>query len=254
MIRGILFDLSGVFYIGQRAIPGAVDGLNLVCASGIPYRFVTNVSRMPATQIVSKMHDLGLMIEAEKLVTAPLAALAYLRIHQLRPYLLVHPALEIEFSGVDVSSPNVVLVGDAEDAFDYQRLNQAFRLLINGAEFLALGNNRYFKDESGLCLDIGPFIMALEFASGKKPTILGKPSPEFFSTAVRSMGCSNKEVVMIGDDAVTDVNGALAAGLQAILVRTGKYRASDEKRLSNSKAIIQNDIVEAVKWVLQNSR
>ncbi|NND72540.1 MAG: TIGR01458 family HAD-type hydrolase [Rhodothermales bacterium] len=253
MIRGILFDLSGVFYIGQHVIPGAVEALNRIRASGIPYRFVTNVSRMPASRIISTLYSMGIEIDSEHLVTAPIAALAYINKHQLRPYILVHPELEYEFSGVNVSSPNAVLVGDAEDAFNYQRLNEAFRLLIDGAEFLALGDNRYFKDQSGLCLDIGPFIKALEFATDQKPTILGKPSADFFSAAVRSMDCTNNEVVMIGDDVDTDVNGALSAGLLAILVRTGKFRAGDEMRLPNSKAIIRNDVVEAVNWVLQNS-
>jgi ribonucleotide monophosphatase NagD (HAD superfamily) len=55
---------------------------------------------------------------------------------------------------------------------------------------------------------------------------------------------------MIGDDAASDVGGALAAGLRAILVRTGKYRPGDEQRIGRSGARTARDLAEAARLIL----
>ena len=83
--------------------------------------------------------------------------------------------------------------------------------------------NRYWRAKEGLTLDAGPFVAALEYASGKSATVVGKPEGEFFRLALQDMGLEPGAVAMIGDDAETDVAGAQAAGLRGIQVRTGKY-------------------------------
>ena len=54
---------------------------------------------------------------------------------------------------------------------------------------------------------------------------------------------------MIGDDVEADVNGALSLGLKAILVRTGKHRSGDEKRIAEGGHCV-TDLVEAVAAIL----
>ena len=127
-------------------------------------------------------------------------------------------------------SPDYVLVGDLGDGFTYARLNAAFRLLADGAQLLALQKNRYWRKEDGLSLDAGPFVAALEYASGKSATVVGKPERDFFRLALEDMGLEPHEVAMVGDDAEADVAGAQAAGLIGIQVRTGKYHPEDEAR------------------------
>jgi HAD superfamily hydrolase (TIGR01458 family) len=119
--------------------------------------------------------------------------------------------------------PDYVLVGDLGEAFTYDRLNAAFRRLASGADLIALQKNRYWRREDGLVLDAGPFVAALEYASGRSATVVGKPEEAFFRRALDDMGLSAGEVAMVGDDAETDVAGARDAGLKGILVRTGKY-------------------------------
>jgi ribonucleotide monophosphatase NagD (HAD superfamily) len=76
----------------------------------------------------------------------------------------------------------------------------------------------------GLSLSAGPFVSALEFATGKTAVVMGKPSPSFFDLALRDMGLTPGEAVMIGDDVLTDIGGAHVIGMDGILVRTGKFR------------------------------
>jgi len=173
----------------------------------------------------------------------------YLEKKRLSPYLLVHPDLETEFSGLISAEPNAVLVGDAAHAFTYENMNAAFRLLLEGAPLLAMGVNRYFLEVDKFILDAGPFVAALEYATGTQATVLGKPSREFYREAVASLGCDPGETVMVGDDVEADVIGAIEAGLEALLVRTGKYRAGDEQKLAGKAACVA-DIGEAVERIL----
>ncbi len=250
MIRAVLFDLSGVLYIGDEAVPGAVDALARLASAKIPVAFVTNVSQKPRALLLEQLQRLGLPITSEALLTAPDAARTYLRAHRLSPYLIVHAAIEHEFSDFAGSRPDAVLLGDAGDGFTHARLNQAFRLMMDGAPLLAMGNNRYFRDVDGLSLDIGPYVAALEYAADRRAVLLGKPAAAFFNAALERLGCSPDEAVMIGDDAEADVEGALRAGLHAILVRTGKYRAGDEHRIRIPGAVVCADVGAAVSDIL----
>jgi HAD superfamily hydrolase (TIGR01458 family) len=254
MIEGVLLDLSGVLYVGDAALPGAQAALERLRDAHLPIRFLTNVTRKPFDTILQRLQAMGFDIAPEELLTAPRAAREYIDSRGLRPYLLIHPALEPEFADLDCDSPNAVLLGDAEDRFDYAHLNRAFRVLMEGGSLLAMGNNHYFQDRDGLSLDIGPFVAALEYASGRQAVILGKPSADFYAVAVASLGCDPKHAVMVGDDALADVDGALAAGLQGILVRTGKYRAGDEEKIVHPGAQVVVDFVAAAESILSARR
>lgn len=248
MVRGVILDLAGVLYEGDAALPGAAAALDRLRALGLPLRFVTNTSRRTGASLLARLRGLGLDIGDDELFTAVRAARALLTQRGLHPLLLIHPDLESEFADLPADEPTAVLIGDAGETMDYQRLNDAFRVLIEGAPLLAINRNRYFREADGLSLDTGPFVAALEYAADCEAELIGKPAPALFHTAADSMGCTPDEVVMIGDDAEADVNGAIAAGLNAILVQTGKYRDGDEDRLDPGAAIAR-DLEHAVELI-----
>ena len=250
MIDGVLLDLSGVLHVGNTPLPGAVTALQRLRDSGVALRFVTNTTRSTRAMVASKLRGMGFALADEEIFTAPRAACEYLAAHALRPLLLVHPGVLAEFDGVAQEEPNVVLLGDAGDSFDYHHMNAAFRLLMAGAPLLAMGRNRYFMDDDGLNLDAGPFVAALEYAAGVKASVLGKPAPAFYQAAVAALGCEAQHVVMVGDDVEADVLGAAAAGLQGILVQSGKYRAGDEARLEGHTTRLLPDLAASVEWIL----
>jgi HAD superfamily hydrolase (TIGR01458 family) len=250
MIRGILLDLSGVLYTGDEPIQGATHAIEKLSETKLPVRYITNTTRSPRQSIIERLDRMGFNIETDDVFTAPIVAKHYLSSHNLNPYLLIHPNLEVEFAEFKVNKPNSVLVGDAAEGFSYEHMNNAFRLLLDGAPLYAMGINRYFKEGEQFSLDAGPFVNALEYASDTKATVIGKPAREFYLSAVESLGCTPEETVMVGDDVESDVIGAVAAGLQGILVRTGKYRSGDEENIEN-KANCVADINEAVNKILR---
>ncbi|RUW35399.1 MULTISPECIES: TIGR01458 family HAD-type hydrolase [unclassified Mesorhizobium] len=256
MIRAVLLDLAGVVYDGDTPIPGAVPAVERLRKAGLPLRFVSNTTRSPRGAIIAQLAAMGIKVADEELLTPARAAVEWLRRHGRQPHLLVHPNLEAEFSGLEDGSGRAVVVGDAGEGFDYATLNQAFRELAAGADFLALATNRTFKDADGqLSLDAGAFVAALEFACGRSPVVLGKPSPDFFLSALAGLNCRAADAVMVGDDAESDVAGALSAGLgAALLVRTGKYRPGDETRFDPAPTALVDDLAAATDWILKARR
>lgn len=249
MIHGVLLDLSGVLYNGDEPVAGAINAVKKLAAAGLPVRYITNTTRSTRRMILERLTRLGFEIAAEDIFTAPIASRQYIEANKLKPYLLIHPNLEPEFSDL-TGEPDAVLVGDAGERFNYDNMNRAFRYLLNGASLLAMGVNRYFSEGDKFSLDAGPFVHALEYAGGTSAVILGKPSCEFYSTAVESLGCLPENTLMVGDDVESDVIGAVNAGLNGILVRTGKYRQGDEDKIA-ANALCLADINAAVDYILE---
>lgn len=252
----VFLDLGGVVYVGDKPISGSLEAVDRLRRSCCTIRFLTNTTRTPWRTLLARLRTMGLAIAEDELFTPAKAARGLIEAHNLAPHLLVAPALEVDFAGLEPAlgreQQRAVVVGDAGEVLNYERLNLAFRDLMGGAGFYALANNRHFRDvDGGLSLDAGPFVQALAFASGKSPVVLGKPSRDFFLAALASAGAVADRTVMIGDDAESDVGGALAAGLSGILVRTGKYASGDEDLLDPPPTRISDNLADAVDWILQ---
>jgi len=97
-------------------------------------------------------------------------------------------------------------------------------------------------------MSTGPFVAALEYATGTKAELMGKPSPEFFQMGLRDIGASPSEAAMIGDDILTDVGGAKAIGMKGILVRTGKYRED----LARSSGVNPDLVLDSLAALVDN--
>jgi len=223
-IEGLMLDLDGTLYVGEEPVAGAREALQALEASGLALRYVTNTTRMPRRAVVERMRKLGFEVEEDEVFTPAWAAS---RLIAGRSCLaLVDESLHEDLGEARLSddSPEVVLVGDLGEGFTYARLDAAFRCLMEGAELVALQKNRYWNSGGILSLDAGPFVAALEYASGKRALVVGKPEESFFRIALEDVGFEAHEVAMVGDDAETDVVGAKRAGLSGIQVRTGKWR------------------------------
>lgn len=239
-IKAICLDISGVLCEGNVQIPGAAEAVEALRAKGASLRFVTNTASQSTGQLLNKMAMMGIAIEDEELFTAPLAAKRYIQSRNLRPFCLIHKSLQQDFSDIDQHNSNAVLLGDARDELTYSNLNRVFQLCEAGAPLIGIGMNKYFSEDGALMLDAGAFIRAIEWAAGINAIIMGKPSKDFFQQVVKSLECEAAQCLMVGDDVLGDVQGAVDAGLQAVLVRTGKYREEDAQRCPSQADMIDS--------------
>ena len=243
--KGILFDLDGVLYVSSNAIDGAITAIEKIRASGIPCRFVTNTSTLSLSSLHKKINQLGFSIPENEVISAPQAALLYLKELQdpVCRFLLADD-VKNDFAAFRQSNTEAeyIIVGDIGNAWSYELLNEVFNCLMHGAKLIAIHKNRFWQTEHGLQMDIGGFIDGLEYASGAKAMIIGKPSKDFFQIALDHMGLQADQAAIIGDDIDADVGGAQEAGLKGILVRTGKYR----KSYAEQSAVIPDLIIDSV--------
>jgi HAD superfamily hydrolase (TIGR01458 family) len=250
-IKGVLIDLGGVVYQGAAAIPGSVEAVERLRAAGIPFRFLTNTTSQPIAKILAKLALLGIEAARDDIFTPAIAARRYLTERGLQPFYLVSETLKADLRGVPQGAKPAVVVGDARDGFTYASLNEAFRQILAGAEFIALASNRLFVDDDGKpSLDVGAFVAALEYATGARATVLGKPARAFFRQAVADLGLKPREVAMIGDDAEFDAAAAIKAGLAGCVVHTGKWQPGDADRCEPKPTAEFDDLSAAVRAMI----
>lgn len=229
-----LLDLDGTLYAGGAAVPGAPETVERLRRAGAPFRLVTNTTSRSRATLVERLRGYGFRVRPEEIFTATLAGAALAReagYLALAPFLPA-PALE-DLAGFDLVGgvsgrrgvPDAVVLGDLAEGWTYPVLQEAFEYVMAGAAIVALSRDRYWQRGDGLALDAGPFVRALEYATGVEARVAGKPSPAFFAAALGSLGLEvSIRAVMVGDDLWSDVEGAQRAGLQGWLVRTGKFR------------------------------
>jgi HAD superfamily hydrolase (TIGR01458 family) len=225
-----LIDLDGVLYVGKEPIKGAKECLERMESLGYDYRFVSNSTRRCKSSVASRLQSLGYNVDENRIFTPPLAAIDRMKIAaKERCFLLTTGDVQRDFedAGIIVDDKDVdfVIVGDAGERFTFESLNKAMRLILNGAGILALEKDRYWMEAEGLTLSAGPFVAALEYATGKEAELMGKPSRDLFLLALKDLGVEPKDAAMIGDDILTDVGGAQSMSMWGILVKTGKYRS-----------------------------
>ncbi|HEU4979860.1 MAG TPA: TIGR01458 family HAD-type hydrolase [Solirubrobacterales bacterium] len=226
-VGALLLDLSGVIYVEDRAVPGAAEALSELRDREIPIRLVTNTTMRPRRSILERLERLGIEADPSELLTPATLAVRRCSEAGYGPVsFVVLDELREDLEGMEEGEESVdaVIVGDLGESWEYGVLNRVFRQVMDGAELIALQKNRYWETAEGLSLDAGPFVAAIEYASGREAEVVGKPAPAFFALALSDLGAPADRAAMVGDDVEADVGGAMDAGLAGILVRTGKYR------------------------------
>jgi HAD superfamily hydrolase (TIGR01458 family) len=246
-ILGLLVDLDGVLYVDETPIPGAIETVNRWNQAAQPRCYLTNTTTQSLATLGRRLRQMGFGIEAGEVLSSPEAARLYLeRLGRPVCKLVLADDVLADFGGFEQSETDakVVVLGDVGNAWSYDLLNTVFRLLMSGAELVALQRNKFWQTAAGLHLDIGAFVAGLEYATGKSAKVIGKPSPEFFTAALSRLGMKAAAVAMIGDDIDHDILPAQQLGMTGILVKTGKYRESHARASGIEPDLVIDSIAE----------
>jgi HAD superfamily hydrolase (TIGR01458 family) len=230
-MTAILLDIDGVLHVSGEALPGAPEAVQALRDKGHRLRFVTNNTTRARGVLAGELQGIGFDLESEEITTTPLAAgmllqgkrVLALTMSSIRGDLAEY--VELVDDGADA-----VLIGGADeteetgDVFSYDRLNQAYAEVREGARLVCLHKNKWWQTSRGPRLDAGAFVAGLEYAAGVKAEVVGKPTAAYFQAALAEVNATPAEAVMVGDDVEADIGGAKAIGMLGILVRTGKFR------------------------------
>jgi HAD superfamily hydrolase (TIGR01458 family) len=254
-VRALLLDLDGVIVVAGEAVPGSVGAIAELEDRRMPYRIVTNTSLVSRATLSRYAAKLGNDIPPERFQSALSASAAFAaRTFQGEPlYVLTSADGRSEFEGQRLLSHDeaaepgaraaAVIVGDAPDELTHANLNRAFRLVRDGARLIGMHRNPWWLTPDGPTLDSGAYVAGLEFATGVRAQIIGKPAPAFFSIAVDALRADSpvgeprlrrSEIAMVGDDIRTDVLAGQRAGLRGVFVLTGKHGLEELARVRDS--------------------
>lgn len=250
--KGLLLDLNGVFYVGNRVLPGAQRAIAALRKSGLPYRFVTNNTTQSTQSMSRHLQAMDLDIAPAEIITAASAAVMHLRqLGNPKIYPLLAEDAKQDFAEFTWSDNNAdaIVVGDIGDDWNYRLMNRAFRLMMKGAQLIALHRGKYWQWEAGLQLDVGAFVAGLEYATDQTAIVAGKPNRFFYKMALDELGMTAEQVVMLGDDLEADVQGAQGVGIKGVLVKTGKYRPHLAAKIDVTPDSELEDIREIINWL-----
>lgn len=160
---------------------------------------MTNTTKESTKSLYERLRKIGFQLEQNEIYSSLSATVTYVTKNNLNPfYILSKDALQ-DFPPVDLSSNfDSVVIGLAPEESNYHNLNTAFRLIINDCPLIAIHQGKYYKEADGLSIGPGSFIKGLEYATGRKSIVVGKPNKYFFENAIPD-GVSPAECVMIGD-------------------------------------------------------
>jgi HAD superfamily hydrolase (TIGR01458 family) len=248
-VRALLLDLDGVIVLAEKPVAGSAAAIGDLAARHIPFRIVTNTSLVSRATLSRWGASMGASIPPDRFQSALSVSAAYTARHfPGQPlYVLASDDALGEFQGQRLLSQDeagqrdaraaAVVVGDSPESATWDNLNRAFRLIRNGAELIGMHKNRWWLTPDGPTIDSGAFVAGLEFATGAKARIVGKPAPEFFREAASQLAAEVKkrgepalrrhDILMVGDDLETDVRAAQRAGLRGAFVLTGKHTRTD---------------------------
>jgi HAD superfamily hydrolase (TIGR01458 family) len=225
-IETVLLDLDGTLYVGSQVVDGAPEAVRRLREQGLAVRFCTNTDSVTPSELAERLGGRGFPVGEDELVT-PVAVAARLLGSDPQARVLavaaggVRELLADRLAGTGERVTHV-LVADPSYGAAYDDLDAAFRAVRDGAELLATQVNRVAVRDDGEHLDTGGWVRLLEYATGATARVLGKPSPEFFTTPLEALGRGPGTALVVGDDLEADIGGGSAVGAATVLVRTGK--------------------------------
>lgn len=225
-MKPVLIDFDGVIKLGDEVAEDAGEFFGILNQYNIPFFLLSNSSIRTSADMRDFLRHSGIDDNIHAM-TAVDAALKYIKDNYKRVSVYCRENVKALFSEFDTDgAPEAVVLGDIAEQWTYDTINEIFNKVFSGADIIALHKNRYwYPDGKTLTIDAGSFITAIEYASSKEAIIIGKPSPVYFQTALKMLGCSpESEFIMVGDDLESDIEAAQEIGGTGILVFTGKTK------------------------------
>jgi 4-nitrophenyl phosphatase len=240
-IQGLILDVDGVLFEGQRLLPGAAELAAFLRQNQTPFMFLSNNTTYPLEHHIEKLSRLGSPVSPASIITAAqLTAEVLSREAKPGTCCLVigesglRQALEaagFEITSSDYHRAQYVVIG-MDRGLTYEKLKCASLAIRNGAQFISSNPDPTYPNGDQLLPASGAIQAALEATTGVRARVTGKPAVYGFQQALARLGTSPQETAMLGDQLEIDVQGAVNAGIRSFLILsslTPAYRSQEVK-------------------------
>ncbi len=228
MIKGVIFDLDGTVYIGETPVPGAVELIDRIRSNNIRILYVTNRANKTTAEIAGRLNDIGVPAKPSEVLTSSQAAAEYLEpggFYYIGQEGLRKPLVDAGFTYSE-TSPEYVFVG-LDPELTYDKLVKACRFIRNGSCFVATNMDPFAISEEGISPGNGSIVESLRIATEKDPLVIGKPEKPIMDIALRRLDIDPEELIIVGDNIVTDIQAGKNSGIRSVLILTGVSKVSD---------------------------
>ena len=256
--RLFLLDLDGTLYLDEQLFDGTKEFLRCVRESGRRYLFLTNNSSKGADAYVEKLRRLGIEATREDFLTSVDATVQHLRAMGWQDRL--YYVFGTESLKEQLRQSGFCLTEDRDDAVDvllmgfdteltFRKLEDACILLGRGVEYVATNPDWVCPTWYGFVPDCGSVCEMLWRATGRRPYVVGKPRPDMVLRAMKSVGASPEQTVVVGDRLYTDIACGVNAGVDSVLLLSGETKAEDLETSEVQPSFVLRDIGELLRVI-----
>lgn len=237
-IRGLVLDMDGVLWHGNKPLPGLDRFAQLVQRCELKYVLATNNPSKSPDEFARKAIRMGFPVQPNQVITAGTATIDYM--HRSYPtgtriYTVCSDVLreQLDQAGFVLARDNVeAVVVSMDPEISYEKLKRGTLLIRGGAKFIATNPDPFYPSDEGFLPGSGTLVEAFAASTARRPVVMGKPEPFMYKLASTRMGLKPSEIVCVGDRLDTDVLGGLGAGMKTILVLSGVATEADLERSS----------------------
>ena len=229
-----IFDMDGTIYLGGQVFDFAVDFIRNLRKAGKRILFFTNNASHSPEYYMNKLNKLGFEPDPSELLTSGNVTIEFLKLH--RPgktvYLVGTEQLVKQFteSGINLCNEADIVVSSFDTSLTYGKLENACRLIRNGAEYLSTHPDFNCPTEDGFIPDSGAISAFITASTGVTPVYFGKPYPQTIEMICEFTGIAKENMCIFGDRLYTDIALGKRHGVTACLVLSGETKIEDVEK------------------------
>lgn len=249
--KGIISDMDGVIYHGNRLLPGVKEFVSWLKKEEKKFLFLTNSSERTLKELQEKLSRMGIDVDKNVFYTSALATAQFLSSQKPKgtAYIIGEAGLINAMYNVGYTMNNVdpdyVVVGDTR-SYSYEKIELAVNMVLKGAKLIGTNPDVSGPVEHGIAPSTKALIAPIELATGKKAYFVGKPNPLMMRIALRKIGCRREESVIIGDRMDTDIIAGIESEIDTCLVLSGISNEKTVEEFPYKPTIILNGVGDIV--------
>ena len=224
--KAIISDMDGVIYHGNKLLPGVPEFVEWLKKEKKKFLFLTNSSERTPTELKEKLNRLGIDVPRNVFYTSALATAQFLSLQKPRGTAfiigeagLINAMYNVGYTMNNVD-PDYVVVGESS-SYNYDKIERAINLVLKGAKLIGTNPDMTGPGENGIVPATKALIAPIELATGKNAYFVGKPNPLMMRIALKRLGCSREESIIIGDRMDTDIIAGIESEIDTCLVLSG---------------------------------
>ena len=265
-VRGVLFDMDGVIYVGTRPLPGVQQAIDYLTATGRAFLFVTNNASKTPAQFVDRLAEMDIHVRPDQVLGSAEATACWLAEQVTQHGWPRGPVIVMGQDGLRVALQNsgfelttdpdaaIYAVAGINFKLTYEELANVTLAVRRGAKFIGTNSDATYPSERGPLPGAGSILALLETSTGQKPLVIGKPNPGMYEQAMARLNLKPHQTLMVGDRYDTDISGAIPLGLWTAGVLTGISTRAEFEAAPSPPDLIAADLPDLIEQLQQADR